>query len=467
MSKVTKHSVTVVASQQVLAKTSLPLLAAALLASSLVGCAAETTSDEETLDSAQSELLVPIELLPTTPVFKPFPFPRPYPFPQPDPEELLEITAGNSHTCVRKRNGNVYCWGRDDLGQAGQLPTATCKSSPNNCVDRPTKVFALGGFPAAMQIESGDHHVCALDGAGKAYCWGYSNYGQLGIGHTGFVSEPIAVSGGLTFTSIAAGTFGSCGTTADGMFCWGIPIADGSGSNTGRTTPARVYSATGLAPTGVSVGYAHVCAQWVQGDYRETNCWGRDWEGQTGVTATPFTLLGQGPTGLGSTVQRVVTQSTFTCVDQPGPSVMCFGAGGNGQLGNGSSVNSSTPQPVVGAGGALALRSVTTGQYHACALDPNGAAYCWGNGNYGQLGNGLPPNGGAGISSNRATPVVGGLTFRAIAAGERHTCGIGTNNKIYCWGSNYHGELGTQYKSQGQPYTNGWVADPVQALDPI
>jgi alpha-tubulin suppressor-like RCC1 family protein len=329
-------------------------------------------------------------------------------------------------------------------------------------------VFTFGGFPGAVQMDAGDHHVCALDATGKAYCWGNNHNGQLGIGVNGFASEPIAVVGGLTFTSIGAGTMGSCGTTADGMFCWGLPIASLNGSNLGHTSPLRVYSATGLAPVGVTVGYTGVCALWIQGDYRETNCWGRNWEGQTGSPAAPFTALGQGPMFLTATAQRVVTQSTFTCVDQPGPSVQCWGAGGSGQLGNGTNVTTHAPFTVTAAGGtAVALRSVTTGQYHACALDLNGAAYCWGNGNYGQLGNGLPPSGGAGISSNRATPVTGGLTFRAIAAGERHTCGIGTNNKIYCWGSNYHGELGTMYKSPGQPYTNGWVADPVQALDPI
>jgi len=459
MSTVSNHSGKVVASQ---------VLALTLLGSSLVGCAVAATSEEEA-GSSQDELLVPVDLVKDKPVIlKPFPFPRPTPFPVPDPEELLEITAGNAHTCVRKRSGDVYCWGRDDLGQAGQLPTGNCQSSPNQCVDRPRKVFTLGGFPGAMQIEAGDHHTCSLDASGKAYCWGNSNNGQLGIGTNGYQSEPIAVAGGLTFTSISAGTMTTCGTTGDGMFCWGLPIASTGGPLAGYTSPFRVYSATGLAPIGVSTGYAGVCALWVQGNYRETNCWGRNWEGQTGSPATPVTVLGQGPSLVGSSVQRVSTQLYFTCVDCPGPTVQCFGAGGSGQLGNGANSNNHAPQTVIGANGApLALSNVTTGAYHACALDPNGAAYCWGYGSYGQLGNGLPPNGGPGISSNRANPVTGGLTFRAIAAGERHTCGIGTNNKIYCWGSNYHGELGTMFKSAGQPYTNGWVADPVQALDPI
>jgi alpha-tubulin suppressor-like RCC1 family protein len=149
--------------------------------------------------------------------------------------------------------------------------------------------------------------------------------------------------------------------------------------------------------------------------------------------------------------------------------VVCWGAGGWGQLGSGITANTPDPQQVGGfvlGGPATALSNVTTGQYHACALDPNGAAYCWGNGNWGQLGNGLNASGYA-DSSVYPVAVRGGLRFKALAAGQLHTCGISTDNHVYCWGSNYNGELGTGYKSPGQPYTNGWVADPVQAQDPV
>ncbi len=444
-------------------RTSLRLVVAALATYPLLACSVDA-SDEESLGISQeaaklpfAEVIMPIEQRPT------------FPWQKPDPEELVEITAGNAHTCVRKRNGNVYCWGRDDLGQAGRSPNATCTSTPDNCVDRPSRVYDYGGLAAATQIDAGDNHTCALDSAGKAYCWGSMSDGQVGAGYTGSVSEPLPVSGGLTFTSISAGTSDSCGTTADGLFCWGFPLPSGPQFQPSWLTPVRVYSATGLAPTGVSVGFGHVCAQWVSGSYRETNCWGRNWEGQTGSTPSPFTLLGQGPFGVPSDALRVTTQGTFTCVDRPGPSVLCFGAGKDGQLGNGMAVNSFTPQQVGGATllgfPPMALSGVSTGQFHACALDPAGAAYCWGNGNYGQLGNGLSAR-GAGISSSMPAAVVGGLTFKAIAAGQRHTCAIGTDNRIYCWGSNYHGELGTQYKVNNEGYTTGWVASPVLARAP-
>jgi hypothetical protein len=151
-----------------------------------------------------------------------------------DPERLVEITAGSAHTCVRKANGNVYCWGRDDQGQAGRLPTASCRSAPNGCVDRPLQVGSSSGLSAAMQVDAGYQHTCAIDSAGKAFCWGNGDRGELGIGAIGaglssWAFEPLPVIGGLTFTGVSAGTQSTCGTTSSGISCWGLPIPGNAG----------------------------------------------------------------------------------------------------------------------------------------------------------------------------------------------------------------------------------------------
>jgi Regulator of chromosome condensation (RCC1) repeat len=380
--------------------------------------------------------------------------PRP---PAPDPNELLEITAGGYTTCVRKRSGDVYCWGLDDALQVGITATTTCTGQA--CVDRPSLVTGVG-FTTATQVESGHDHTCALDPAGHAYCWGRGNLGELGGGSPGLgftisASTPAPVAGGLIFTSISAGTQSACGTTYGDAYCWGAIMGNSS-------VPTSVYSPTGLAPVGITVGAQHVCAQWVAFGIRETNCWEGNSYGQSGSASAPRVGIGLGP-NVGTAALRVTAQDNFTCVDQPTPSVQCFGENGYGQLGNGTSgyyTSTHVPQ-TVGASSVppLALHGVTTGNVHACALDAAGAAYCWGNGYWGQVGNGV-----SAISSTPAA-VTGGLTFRAIAAGHQHTCAIGTNNHIYCWGSNYQGQLGTQYVN---PTTGsrGWVSNPVQALDP-
>jgi alpha-tubulin suppressor-like RCC1 family protein len=143
--------------------------------------------------------------------------------------------------------------------------------------------------------------------------------------------------------------------------------------------------------------------------------------------------------------------------------VQCFGNEAEGELGNGQSgwgLSTTIPQTVQTVGGAQQFHGVSAGVQHACALDANSAAWCWGAGLYGQLGQGSSIS----IAAN-AQQVTGGHTYRAIAPGYRHTCAIGTDNHIYCWGQNNYRQLGTWIvDANGNVVTNGYSPNPVLTM---
>ena len=366
-----------------------------------------------------------------------------------DPTEFVEITAGAFHTCVIRRDGRTYCWGRDDEGQVGSSPTRSCTGGIG-CVDQPRLVFS-----AAKQIDAGFNHTCVVAYGYAGYCWGGSRpSGQVGTGVLNEYFSPQVISGSLTFTSISAGTFSTCATTTTGMYCWGKM---GPGINA-ALAPTQISTFNRYSR--VAVGHTHACAFIDEFGTRSVDCWGQNGLGQAGfdpaiLTKLPFTF----GTMFGTSVDNVDAQDSFTCVDQSNTTVQCIGDNTWGTLGNGGSAPTHIPQTV---GGGMQLRGVSTGAIHACALNLSGAAFCWGNGNHGQLGNN--------VQAVSRTPVAVAMPFNIkftqIAAGERHSCAIGvpirqrvlwgspTVQAVYCWGDNSFGQLGRGFPAfDGTPMT--------------
>ena len=90
--------------------------------------------------------------------------------------EVLQVTAGQDHTCALLSTGGIKCWGLGAWGQLGQANANTLTAPPSTPV-------AMGGI-TAFQVTAGGHHTCALLATGTARCWGLNNHGQLGYGYT-------------------------------------------------------------------------------------------------------------------------------------------------------------------------------------------------------------------------------------------------------------------------------------------
>ena len=97
----------------------------------------------------------------------------------------------------------------------------------------------------------------------------------------------------------------------------------------------------------------------------------------------------------------------------------------------------SKPSAAISVEAGLTFKQLSAGSFHTCGITTTtNVAYCWGNNNYGQLGDGTTTN------SNRPRRVAGGLTWNRLTLGANHTCGVTTTGVTYCWGGNYSGQLG-------------------------
>jgi alpha-tubulin suppressor-like RCC1 family protein/dipeptidyl aminopeptidase/acylaminoacyl peptidase len=148
--------------------------------------------------------------------------------------------------------------------------------------------------------------------------------------------------------------------------------------------------------------------------------------GLGGATSAPFAVR--------LTFTTVSTRNYHTCGVTISGAGYCWGQNDWGQLGDGTTIDRAIPVLVTGG---LRFSSLRAGQFQTCGLTTSRAVYCWGHNFFGELGDGT--------TTERAipAPVAGGLTFASISAGNHHTCGVATSGKAYCWGENFPtGKLG-------------------------
>jgi len=130
----------------------------------------------------------------------------------------------------------------------------------------------------------------------------------------------------------------------------------------------------------------------------------------------------------------------FACGITTNGAAYCWGYGFNGELGNGAATSSYTPVAVTGS---INFLSIEAGHSHACGIADTGVTYCWGGNFYGQLGNGTTDN------SAQPVAVLTGIPFTSVSVGRFHACGLTQAGAAHCWGYNSDGELG--YSSPSWP----------------
>ncbi|SOC58086.1 cell wall-binding repeat-containing protein [Ornithinimicrobium cerasi] len=247
----------------------------------------------------------------------------------------------------------------------------------------------------------------------------------------GWTVEASSLPPGLLLGA-ADGLIGGTPTSA-GAYDVRVTVRDSTGRSSTESL-RLVVTATSVPVLGTAVALSsssaqggHHCAVTSAG---AAVCWGENGSGQLGDATTVDRVSPVPVSGLGTGVVQVATGWNHSCAVKADGTAWCWGANGRRQLGG--SLNAVSTVPVRVTITPAAVRQVTAGYLHTCAVTTEGAAVCWGAGDDGQLG--TPTAGGP----------VEGLTagVRSIGAGGRHTCAVTDSGAALCWGRNTAGQLG-------------------------
>jgi alpha-tubulin suppressor-like RCC1 family protein len=288
------------------------------------------------------------------------------------------LSVGSAHSCALTVKGGVKCWGRNYTGELGDGTTT----------ERHAPVDVSGLSSGVVEISAGDGHTCALTYAGAVKCWGFGASGQLGDGTTEFRRlTPVDVKGLASgVVAISAGSYHTCAlTNAGAVKCWGADrggqVGDGGPTEAGFSTPVDVAGLSG-GVVAISAGAFHTCAVTSAG---VVWCWGENAQGQLGDGTRWLRTAPVSVSGLSSVI-KIYAGSGHTCALTTAGAVKCWGENAQGQLGDGTSSSRNAPVSVLGL--SSGVFAVAAGGYHNCALTSTGAAKCWGANSLGQLGDG-------------------------------------------------------------------------------
>jgi alpha-tubulin suppressor-like RCC1 family protein len=341
-----------------------------------------------------------------------------------DPTRLAVGPTSPQTVCAAGERGSLFCWGDNVAGEV--------LGAAGAAISRP--VLATG-LPAGRVLDTavGSDHACAIVAAGAAaegtvYCWGRNAYGQLGNGTTSASATPVRVAI-TTALELAAGLHSTCALVRGGTVqCWGYNANGqlGDGTTSTSTTPVAVADLAGATQLdGATLRY---CAINGGGD---VVCWG------LGHTARVVFDM-----GASRTASQIALGTSHTCAITSGAtfgssSVVCWGEGSAGEIGDGAATDRPSPTVVGGAfPSGTAPIAIGAGSQHTCVVASNGTVRCWGGNEYGQLGDDT--------TSNRTTPtLVSSVTgAAAIDGGHSATCAVTGSGAVWCWGANGAGELG-------------------------
>eukprot|EP01083_Nonionella_stella_P111155 325910_1 len=396
----------------------------------------------------------------------------------------LDIVAGSDYTCILIHPTSVKCFGQNTYGELGYGDTDFRGDGPNEMGDNLPDID-LGTNFNVIQLAAGNDHTCALSDTGTVKCFGNFEYGKLGyedevqrgdnLNEMGDNLPEVDLGHNFKVLQIATGTHHTCALSDAGTVkCWGRGrisqlsvklLGYGDGNDRGKASGQMgdnlpiIDLGTNFNVTQIALAKRHTCAL---SDENDVKCWGDNEFAQCGYGTTkpgygdvPDEMGDNLPIvdlGTGFKVKSIAANGYRTCAISQLDTLKCFGQNIYGALGYGDTENrgdganemgDNLPEVDLGTG----FDVIQIAGYHStCALSGSGLVKCFGHNNYGQLGLGDEDNRGdsSGEMGDNLLAVDLGTNFNvvSIAGNGYHVCALSASCSVKCFGLNDNGQLG-------------------------
>ncbi|HRG59250.1 MAG TPA: T9SS type A sorting domain-containing protein [Bacteroidia bacterium] len=345
---------------------------------------------------------------------------------------ITDIKGGRYFSFALKNDGTVWSWGQNADGQLGDGTT----------IQRLTPV-QVTGLNQVVAIAGSAFHCLALKDDGTIRSWGRGVDGQLGDGLQTASSTPVQVLSIHNAVEIVSGTNYSFALTAtDSIYAWGRNIYGQLGNDTSGNYYYSPVPTIGLCPNidanptshSIAAGWSH--SLYLCNNGSTINAWGADTCGQLGngvIDLNPHPTPNQ-VNGIAN-VKSIRAGYQHCLALKPDSTVWTWGSNVWGQLGDGTNITNTSPVQVLGLNQVIAISGGQAG-FHSLALNADGTVWTWGKNTEGQLGNGTLINSNVPVQVSNLTNII------AIAGGEYHSLALRADGTVWAWGRNSNGQLG-------------------------
>ena len=314
------------------------------------------------------------------------------------------------------RVGTLYGWGNNGYGQLGNGSTTNTGT--------PVPMTLQGAN--FVSVAAGANYTLALEANGTVLGWGQNWYGQIGCGDNSSNNTNARFAIISQVVKIAAGNDFSLAQRADGtVWAWGR--GDSGQMGNGTTTannykPLQVPGLTGV--TAIAAGYSHCLAVKADGTVW---AWGTNTSGELGNGTTTASTTPVQVSGLTDIVAVVAAKFSgdYSLALKKDGTVWGWGENGSGQLGNGTTANTSTPVQMAALTNVIAIASVSCGNL---ALKSDGTVWVCGYNSYGSLGGSSPTVPSQISALSNVTAIGGGNQFSLALKGDGTVWTFGYNN---------------------------------------